>query len=83
MRVRPAHRASYHEWPNSTPIVDVARCLIAVASVLIGTYAVLFAAFAVAASDWALAAKNGAFLVAVAIANVAGDAVRRWRQHHG
>lgn len=78
-----ASRRAYHEWSASTPILDVARVLVAVASVMIITYAVIFLAFAAADANWALAAKYAAFVAAAGAANLAMDALIRWRRHHG
>ncbi|MEA2248174.1 MAG: hypothetical protein QOH46_2703 [Solirubrobacteraceae bacterium] len=83
MRALPGHRPTYHEWSSSTPIVDVARCLVAVASVVIGGYAILFTAFALRDANWGLAARYGAFLGVVAVANGVVDVLWRWRRHHG
>jgi hypothetical protein len=83
MRRIAGHRSGYHDWPNSTPMIDVVRTLVAVASVVIGGYALVFMAFAVRDTNWGLAAKYGPFLIAVGLANGLVDVVRRWRRHHG
>ena len=76
-------RWPYHAWASSTPVLDVARVLVAVASVMILGYDLIFLAFAVADANWGLAAKYGLFVAAVAAANLAMDALIRWRRHHG
>jgi hypothetical protein len=73
----------YHEWPASTPVLDIARVLVAVASVMILGYDLIFLAFAIGNSDWGLAAKYGVFVAVVGAANLAMDALIRWRRHHG
>jgi hypothetical protein len=82
IRLRPRHRASYHEQPVETPVIDVVRTVIAVASVLIGSYAALFLILALAAGDERLARENALFFVVIALANGVVDAVRDWRRHH-
>jgi hypothetical protein len=79
----PAARRPYHEWTTSTPVLDVARTLVAVASVMILGYALIFMAFAVADADWGLVAKYGSFVAVVGAANLAMDVLIRWRRHHG
>jgi hypothetical protein len=79
----PVSRRPYHEWTTSTPLLDVARTLLAVASVMILGYALIFMAFALADADWGLAAKYGIFVAVVGAANLAMDALIRWRRHHG
>jgi hypothetical protein len=76
-------RAPYHEWTSSTPLLDVARVLVAVASVMILGYDLIFLAFALADANWGLAAKYGAFVAVVGAANLAMDVLIRWRRHHG
>ena len=76
-------RAPYHEWTSSTPLLDVARVLMAVASVMILCYDLIFLAFALADANWGLAAKYGAFVAVVGAANLAMDVLIRWRRHHG
>jgi hypothetical protein len=76
-------RRPYHEWPASTPVLDIARVLVAVASVMILGYDLIFLAFAIGNSDWRLAAKYGIFVAVVGAANLAMDALIRWRRHHG
>jgi hypothetical protein len=73
----------YHDWPASTPVLDLARILVAVASVMILGYDLIFLAFAVADANWGLAAKYGAFVAVVGAANLAMDVLIRWRRHHG
>ena len=77
------HSRGYHDWANSTPLIDVARTLVAVASVVIGSYALIFMAIAARDANWGLVAKHAPFLVAIAVANGLVDVVRRWRRHHG
>ena len=79
----PISRAPYHEWTSSTPLLDVARVLVAVASVMILGYDLIFLAFPLADANWGLAAKYGAFVVVVGAANLAMDVLIRWRRHHG
>jgi hypothetical protein len=76
------HTRGYHEWPSSTPLLDVARTLLAVATVTIGGYALLFLALAVRDANWALAAQYVLALLILAVANVALDLLHRWRRHH-
>jgi Trk-type K+ transport system membrane component len=78
-----AERRAYHEWPASTPILDLWRVLVRVASVVILAYALIFLAFAVADANWGLAVKYGVFVPVVAAANLGMDALIRWRRHHG
>ena len=78
-----ASRWPYHEWPSSTPVLDVARVLVAVASVMILGYDLIFLAFAVADGNGGLAAKYGIFVAVVGAANLAMDTLIRWRRHHG
>ena len=79
----PMSRAPYHEWTSSTPLLDVARTLVAVASVMILGYDLIFLGFALADGSWGLAAKYGLFVAAVGAANLALDGLIRWRRHHG
>jgi hypothetical protein len=81
--LRVPHAPGYHEWPNSTPIVDAIMTVIAVASVVIGSYALLFLALAVLRGDGALAVDNGLIFVGVMVLNGVADCVRHWRRHHG
>jgi formate-dependent nitrite reductase membrane component NrfD len=82
--VRPwGHSASYHEWANSTPVIDAVGTILAVASVVIGTYAALFFSFALSSGDGETARENALFFVAIAAANGSLDALRHWRRHHG
>jgi hypothetical protein len=76
------HGRRYHEWPSSTPVIDVVRTLIAVASVMIGSHAAIFLAIAFSNGDNGLVVKNALFFVGIAIANAAVDGVRYWRRHH-
>jgi hypothetical protein len=73
----------YHEWPNTTPVIDAIGAVVAVASVVIGAHAALLLALAVRNGDEETAAENALFFVAIALANGAVDALRRWRRHHG
>jgi hypothetical protein len=79
----PVSRRPYHEWTTSTPLLDVARTLVAVASVMILGYDLIFAAYAMADDNWGLVAKYGIFVAAVGAANLAMDVLIRWRRHHG
>jgi hypothetical protein len=76
------HSPSYHAWPSSTPVIDAVGSVVAVASVVIGAHALLFLAYALGNGDAATATQDASFLVAIAIANCAVDALRRWRRHH-
>jgi hypothetical protein len=78
-----AHRRGYHEWPSSTPLLDVARVLVGSASVVIGVCAVMFAAFANGDDRGGQIAKYVLFLVAIAVANGLVELLIRWRRHHG
>jgi hypothetical protein len=78
-----ASRWPYHEWPSSTPVLDVARLLVAVASVMVLGYDLIFLGFAIRDANWGLAAKYGVFVVVVGAANLAMHALVHWRRHHG
>ena len=78
-----ARRRNYHEWPASTPVIDVVRVIVAAASVMIGAYALVFMAFAVRDGDSDLTARYSLFLGGVVIANLLVEMLRRWRRHHG
>jgi hypothetical protein len=77
------HRANYHEWPSSTPVIDAIGAVVAVASLVIGSHAGIFLLFALRAGDEETAADNALFFVAIALANGAVDALRHWCRHHG
>jgi hydrogenase-4 membrane subunit HyfE len=77
------HRRSYHEWPSSTPVLDIVRAVVAAASVLIAAYAIIFLGFAVRDGSGSDIAAYGLFLVGVLLANAAVEVTRRWRRHHG
>ena len=83
MHVPWRHRPGYHEWCNSTPVIDAIGAVIAVASVVIGSHAGLFLLFALQRGDRETAAENALFFVGIAIANGAVDTLRHWRRHHG
>jgi hypothetical protein len=74
---------SYHEWPASTPVLDLLRTLVAAASVMIGGYALIFFAFALRDGNGGLALRYLLFLVGVGVANGTVAGLRRWRRHHG
>ena len=77
------HARDYHEWPNSTPVIDAIGAIVAVASVVIGAHAALFLVFALREGNEAVAADNALIFVAIALANGFVDALRHWRRHHG
>ena len=77
------HSRGYHEWPNTTPVIDAVGTVVAVASVVIGAHAALLLTLAVRIGDEETAADNALFFVAIALANAAVGALRRWRRHHG
>jgi heme/copper-type cytochrome/quinol oxidase subunit 3 len=78
-----AHRRGYHEWPNSTPLLDITRVLVGAASLMIGAFAVIFAAFAARDGNGDQIAKYVLFLVGIAVANGLVELAIRWRRHHG
>jgi hypothetical protein len=78
-----AHRRGYHEWPSSTPLLDVARVLVQAASVLIAAFAVIFAAMAARDGNGDQVAEYGLFLLGIAVANGLVEFAIRWRRHHG
>lgn len=82
MRVRIAHRKSYHAWPGSTPLMDVVRVLVAAASVMVAGYALIFMALAVRDGNGSLAARYGLFLAGILVINGLVEVLRRWRRHH-
>jgi hypothetical protein len=75
-----AHRRGYHEWPNSTPLLDVARTLVGAASVLVGAFAAVFAAMAARDGNGDQVAEYG--LLGIVVANGLVEAAIRWRRHH-
>jgi hypothetical protein len=77
------HRPGYHEWPNSTPVIDAIGAVVAVASLVIGSHAALFLLFALRSGDGETATENALFFVAIAVANGVVDTLRQWRRHHG
>jgi hypothetical protein len=77
------HTRTYHEWASLTPVVDALACVVGVASVVIGGHAGLFLGIAVMNGDGATAAETVPFFVAIAVANLLVDVLRRWRRHHG
>jgi hypothetical protein len=77
------HSRGYHEWPNSTPVIDAVGAIVAVASVVVGAHAALFLGFAARNGDGKAAAENALFFVAIGLANGSVDALRHWRRHHG
>jgi hypothetical protein len=78
-----AHRRGYHEWSNSTPLLDVARVLVGAASVMIAGFAVIFAAMAARDEHSGQVRTYVLWLVGLAVANGAVDLFIRWRRHHG
>jgi hypothetical protein len=83
LRPRFAHRPGYHEWPCSTPLLDVARILVAVAAVMIGGYALMFLVFAVRDGNWGVVAKYVLIIVTLALWCAVLELLIRWRRHHG
>jgi hypothetical protein len=77
------HARDYHEWPNSTPVIDAVGAIVAVASLVIGAHAALFLVFALREGNEAVAADNALIFVGIALANGFVDALRHWRRHHG
>jgi hypothetical protein len=75
-------RPSYHEWPSSTPVIDVVVSVAAMASVVIGAHAALFLALALSNGDTATAFEDALFFVAIGAGNGALEALRHWRRHH-
>ena len=84
-RMRPlfGHRRSYHEWPSSTPLLDVTRVLVGAASLMIGLWAVVFAALAARDGNEEQVIEYGLVLLGVGAANGAVELAIRWRRHHG
>ena len=70
----------YYERASMTPVLDAIETIIGVASVVIGGYAAIFMAIAIRDGNANLAFKNSLFLLAVALANGALSAARRWRR---
>jgi hypothetical protein len=83
MRTLVTHRRSYHEWRNSTPLLDVARVLVGAASVMIVGWALILAVFAARDGNGDQVVDYGLFLVATAVANGLVEFAIRWRRHHG
>jgi len=77
-----AHRGGYHEWPASTPLLDVARVLVRAASVLIAGFALIFAAMAARDGNGGQVAEYGLFFVGIAVANGLLEFAIRWQRHH-
>jgi hypothetical protein len=78
-----SHRRGYHEWSNTTPLLDMTRVLVGAASVVIGAFALIFAAFANGDGRGAQIVKYVLFLVGIAVANGLVELLIRWRRHHG
>ena len=78
-----AHTPTYHAWPSSTPVMDVAVTILAVASVVIGAQAGMFVVLALSAGARAAAVDNTLVLLAVGLANGLLEGLRHWRRHHG
>ena len=76
------HRRGYHEWPSSTPLLDVARVLVGAASAMIAIYALILAAAAAGNGETGQLVDYGLFFVGIAVANGLIEFAIRWRRHH-
>jgi hypothetical protein len=83
MRPLIGHRRGYHDWRNSTPLLDVTRVLVGAASLMIGLWAVIFAALAARDGETDQVIEYGLYMLGVAVANGAVEFAIRWRRHHG
>lgn len=76
------HSRSYHEWASTTPVVDALGAVVGMISVVIGGHAAIALALALRDGDHAAIFQSVLFFVAIGVANLLVDGLRRWRRHH-
>ena len=76
------HSRSYHEWASTTPVVDALGAVVGMISVVIGGHAAIGLALALRDDDHAAIFQSVLFFVAIGVANLLVDGLRRWRRHH-
>ena len=76
------HSSTYHEWASTTPVVDALGAVVGMISVVIGGHAAIALALALRDHDRGAVRESLLFFVAIALANLLVDLLRRWRRHH-